>query len=200
MRACQVTSVLFNSLLTRLLCPWDSPGKNTGVDCHAFLQGIFPTQGLNLHLLWLLHCRQIPYHCTTWEAHSLVIPAYISPHCRMTCNTEPQPGETATFPNIILVFTCAVFLSLSCPPGKFYFHSLVSALKMPPLKSFQIILHPPNQADLTHLFKHPLHWVYDHQMIILLWGLCYLDVFPFFTFKDTAKAVSYFLFCILKVQ
>ena len=28
-----------------LLCPWDSPGKNTGVSCHAFLQGIFPTQG-----------------------------------------------------------------------------------------------------------------------------------------------------------
>ena len=28
-----------------LLCPWDSPGKNTGVDCHALLQGIFPTQG-----------------------------------------------------------------------------------------------------------------------------------------------------------
>ena len=26
----------------------DSPGKNTGVDCHAFLQGIFPTKGLNL--------------------------------------------------------------------------------------------------------------------------------------------------------
>ena len=29
----------------RLLCRWDSPGKNTGVDCHALLQGIFPTQG-----------------------------------------------------------------------------------------------------------------------------------------------------------
>jgi len=27
------------------LCPWDSPGKNTGVGCHALLQGIFPTQG-----------------------------------------------------------------------------------------------------------------------------------------------------------
>ena len=25
----------------------DSPGKNTGVGCHAILQGIFPTQGLN---------------------------------------------------------------------------------------------------------------------------------------------------------
>ena len=35
----------------RLLCPWDSPGKNTGVGCHALLQGIFLTQGLNLHLL-----------------------------------------------------------------------------------------------------------------------------------------------------
>ena len=29
---------------TRLLCPWDSPGRNTGVGCHAVLQGIFPTQ------------------------------------------------------------------------------------------------------------------------------------------------------------
>ena len=31
----------------RLLCPWDSPGKNTGVGCHCLFQGIFPTQGLN---------------------------------------------------------------------------------------------------------------------------------------------------------
>ena len=29
----------------------DSPGKNTGVGCHAFLQGIFLTQGSNLQLL-----------------------------------------------------------------------------------------------------------------------------------------------------
>ena len=36
---------------TRLLCPWDSPGKNTGVGCHFLLQGVFPTQGLNLCLL-----------------------------------------------------------------------------------------------------------------------------------------------------
>ena len=37
----------------------DSPDKNTRVDCHALLQGIFPTQGLSLGLL---HCRQILYH------------------------------------------------------------------------------------------------------------------------------------------
>ena len=39
----------------RLLCPWDSPGKNTGVGCHALFQGIFQTQGSNSHLLRLLH-------------------------------------------------------------------------------------------------------------------------------------------------
>ena len=32
---------------SRLLRPWDFPGKNTGVGCHFLLQGIFPTQGLN---------------------------------------------------------------------------------------------------------------------------------------------------------
>ena len=43
----------------RLLCPWNSPGKNTGVGCHSLLQGISPTQGSNLGLL---HCRPIIYH------------------------------------------------------------------------------------------------------------------------------------------
>ena len=35
----------------RLLCPWDFPGKNTGVGSHFSLQENFPTQGLNLNLL-----------------------------------------------------------------------------------------------------------------------------------------------------
>ena len=37
------------------LCPWDSAGMNTGVGCHALLQGIFLTQGRNSSLLGLLH-------------------------------------------------------------------------------------------------------------------------------------------------
>ena len=36
---------------------WGSPGKNIGVSCHALLQGIFLIQGLNPHLLSLLHCQ-----------------------------------------------------------------------------------------------------------------------------------------------
>ena len=46
--------------LTRFLCPWNFPGKNTGVRCHFLLQGIFQNQGSN-HLLCLLH----------WQADSL---------------------------------------------------------------------------------------------------------------------------------
>ena len=44
---------------TGLLCPWDSLGKNTGVGCHALLQGIFLTQGSNSGLP---HCKRILYH------------------------------------------------------------------------------------------------------------------------------------------
>ena len=55
--ACSVASVVSNSLqprglhLARLICPRDSPGKNTGVGWHFLLQGIFPIQRLNPRLL-----------------------------------------------------------------------------------------------------------------------------------------------------
>ena len=58
-RVCSVPSFMSDSVLAcrlppaRTLCPWNSPGKNTGVGCHFLLQGIFPTQGSNLHLLGL---------------------------------------------------------------------------------------------------------------------------------------------------
>ena len=60
-----VCSVMSNSLQphglspARLLCPWDSPGKNTTVGSHSLLQKIFPTQGSNLgflHCRWILYC------------------------------------------------------------------------------------------------------------------------------------------------
>ena len=64
MCVCSVTSVMLDSLwphglcAARLLCPWGSSGKNTGVGCRPLLQGIFSIQGLNLGFL---HCRQILY-------------------------------------------------------------------------------------------------------------------------------------------
>ena len=47
-----------------------SPGKYTGVDCRALLQGIFLIQGSNLGLL---HCRQILYHLSHQGRWSLIL-------------------------------------------------------------------------------------------------------------------------------
>ena len=71
---CSVVSVVSDFLCphglqpTRLLCPWDFPGKNTGEGRHALLQGIFLTQESNPYLL---HCRRILYHWATVEAHGM---------------------------------------------------------------------------------------------------------------------------------
>ena len=60
---------------TRLLCPWNSPGKNIGVGSHSLLQGIFLTQGSNLGLLY---CRWILYHLShqgsPQKTHLLILP------------------------------------------------------------------------------------------------------------------------------
>ena len=54
---------------TRLPCPWNFPGKSAGVGCHFLLQGIFPTQGWNLHLWRVLH----------WQVDSLPLSHLGSP-------------------------------------------------------------------------------------------------------------------------
>ena len=61
----------------RLLCPWDSPGKNTGVGCHILLQGIFLNQGSNPRLmLWQvgsLPSILMPSYCTLRISPTLYI-------------------------------------------------------------------------------------------------------------------------------
>ena len=70
----------------RLLCSWDSPGKNTGVGCPALLQGIFPTQGSKPHLLHLLH----------WQACSLPLAPPRKPSIRhmSLLNTQHHQVDT----------------------------------------------------------------------------------------------------------
>ena len=46
---------------SRILCPWEFPGKNTGEGCRALLQGIFQTKELIPYLWCLLPCRQVLY-------------------------------------------------------------------------------------------------------------------------------------------
>ena len=68
---------------TRLLCPWNSPGKNTGVGCHSLLQGIVPNQGSNPGLLH-------------WQVNYLPF--------------EPSGKSTGMIPNEILSIGYEVFI------------------------------------------------------------------------------------------
>ena len=82
----------------RFLYPWNSPGKNTGVGCRAVLQGIFLTQGSNLHLLYLLH----------WQVCSLAL---------------VQHGKPLN--EIYLTSKQYVWLTLSLNSYTIYFSSLI---------------------------------------------------------------------------
>ena len=65
---------------SQALCPWNFPGKNTGVGCYFLLQGIFPTQRLNLSLLhWQV---DFFYHWATRETLG-----YIACVCAQSCLT-----------------------------------------------------------------------------------------------------------------
>ena len=66
------------TVTARPLCPWNFPGKNTGVGCHFLFQEIFPTQGSNPYLWHLLH----------WQADSLPLPHLGSPWSSI------KPGES----------------------------------------------------------------------------------------------------------
>ena len=74
----------------RLPCPWDSPGKDTGVGCRALLQGIFRTQGWNLRLLQLLRGRRalhpLSHQGSRWTVAPTTPRGYLC--------TRPVPGVT----------------------------------------------------------------------------------------------------------
>ena len=70
---------------TRLLWPWNSPGKNTGVGNHSLLQGIFLTQGLNPGLL---HYRQIIYRLSHQGNPKAICKDYLACKCQ---SQEPNP-------------------------------------------------------------------------------------------------------------
>ena len=79
---------------TRLPCLWDSLGKNTGVGCHAFLQGRVELssqwKGWTLVFLWLLH----------WQAGSLPLvllgkPIYLAAKLLQSCPTLCDPIDSS---------------------------------------------------------------------------------------------------------
>ena len=104
------------TLCDPMVCPWNSPGKNTGVGCHSLLQGIFATQGLNPGLL---HCGQILYHLSNqgspWAVYaysfSLCIlffffPAWNLCYCMQTFSNCGEQG-------LLLVAVCGLLIALA---------------------------------------------------------------------------------------
>ena len=71
--------------LPSLLCRWDSPGKKTGVDCHAVLQGIFPTQGLNPSCLHHMHWQEGSLPGKPNNTSRFIIFTHFYPHTSHIC-------------------------------------------------------------------------------------------------------------------
>ena len=96
-----------------LLCPWNSPGKNTGMGCRALFHGIFLTQGSNLGILCLLH----------WQVGSLPL-APLGKEAMMVdmAHFKACPKDPC-FPPLFLSLcvSVSVYLSLThtiCPDSK----------------------------------------------------------------------------------
>ena len=81
---------------SRLLCPWNSPGKNTGVGRHFLLQRIFPTQGSNLGLL---HCKQILYCLSHQGSPFVLIPNLLSLNI-LSNNNRRLPKTSILYSNL----------------------------------------------------------------------------------------------------
>ena len=120
--------------LTKLLCPWDSPGQDTGAHCNFLLKGIFPTQVSNLGLL---HCRQILYllsHQGSLQDNSsalhllctLFLILLHQPHLRSPCirsrrlgtpvlEDDEGPGRVTLMPRETSLPTGGSLLADPCP-------------------------------------------------------------------------------------
>ena len=74
----------------RLLCPWDFPGKNTGVGRHSLLQGIFQTPGSNPGLL---HCRWIFHYLSHLKLSPTWNPVYMGGRGQFKSDWSQGPGS-----------------------------------------------------------------------------------------------------------
>ena len=107
--AAQTSSTLWahGTQPTRLLCPWDSPGKNAGVGWHSLLQRIFPDQGLKPGLL---HCKHILYHISRGKSLMLWLKAAVICSPSYICSSPVHQL-------ILVVFSLATLLDAEGQPA-----------------------------------------------------------------------------------
>ena len=112
-----VCSVMSDSLQhfglypTRLVCPWDFPGKNTAGGCHFLLQEIFLTQKSKLGVSHLCIGRWVLYLCAIWEApifedsNIFQIPPWYMDHISLKCvSSNLQSEELTTYSRDLPIF------------------------------------------------------------------------------------------------
>ena len=130
---------------SRLLCPWNFAGKNTGADCHFLLQGVLPAQGSDASLSVSCTGRQVLCTSAAWEApavcissvqslsHVLLLRPHGLQHTRLSC-PSPTPGvysnscpsswwcHPAISSSIILLSSClqSFLASGSFPMSQFF--------------------------------------------------------------------------------
>ena len=81
-------------LPARLLCPWDFPGKNTGVGCHFHLQGIFLTQESNpCFLHWQMGSLLLSYQFSSVQSSHSIMYNSLWPH-GLQHSRPPCPSPT----------------------------------------------------------------------------------------------------------
>ena len=96
---------------TRLLCPWDFPGKSTGVGGHLLLQGIFLTRGSNPGLLC---CRQTLYHLSYQGNLYIWVPLVAQMVKESACQCK-RPGFNPWFGKIPQRRTCCIYVIRNLP-------------------------------------------------------------------------------------
>ena len=137
----------------RLLCPWDSPGKNTGAGCRALLRGIFLTQGSSLSLR---HCRQILYSLSQQRSPQ---PRVYCAFIRRPSGEELRPGSDWT--GFLVLFLREMALSL-----------IISRASLPQfLKSASFVqaFRGPEET-MPSSGCHGVGWAPQHAQKMMLWG------------------------------
>ena len=120
---------------------WISHANNTGVGCHSLLQGIFPTQGLNLHLLCLLPVSKL-------QEVSSCFQALVSQIFTVGEWTNPAKCQSECF---------QVVCSLVCPTNvRFYLEKQLS----------NVMMYTVNQSK-----HNPTLWSYIRGEKSLIWNL-----------------------------
>ena len=108
MLCCYIASVVSDSVWphkrqpTRLLCPWDSPGKNLGVGCHCLLQC--------MHAKLLQSCP-VDWPCSMALVLSSLFYPFINVSVFITCTFNIIWNQKVWMPPALLFF-CKVSLTI----------------------------------------------------------------------------------------